>query len=130
MDGKMLARLGAVVFVGTGITLKVVERTRTPDAPAVRILDRDHNRPADPLRASLRHCRDIGEAATRDPACLKAWAENRDRFLGQVSPGTSLTAAPPITAPLIPADATSSDDPGRKQAASAAAAAPEPDGAR
>jgi len=130
MDGKMLARLGAVVFVGITITVTVIELTRTPEVPEVGVLDRDHIRPADPLRASLRHCRDIGEAATRDPACLKAWAENRDRFLGQVSPGTSLTAAPPTTAPLIPADATSSDDPVRKQAAPAAAVAPEPDGAR
>ncbi|MBN8998432.1 MAG: putative entry exclusion protein TrbK-alt [Rhizobiales bacterium] len=129
MDGKMLARLGAVVFVGIAITVTVIELTRTPDVPEVRVLDRDHIRPADPLQATLRHCRDIGEAATRDPACLKAWSDNRDRFLGQVSSGKSLTAAPPTPATQFPAEAPSSHDPVRKETAPAAVA-PQSDGAR
>ncbi|MFG1230436.1 putative entry exclusion protein TrbK-alt [Xanthobacter wiegelii] len=130
MDGKMLARLGAVVFVGTAITVTVVELTRTPDVPTVEVIDRDHIRPADLLRVTLRHCRDIGEAATRDFVCLKAWAANRDRFLDQVSPATAATAAPPALATLFPAEVAASDDQLRQDTAAPAAVAPAPNGAR
>ena len=129
MDGKMLARLSAVVFVGVAITVTVVELTRTPDASEVRILDRNHIRPTDPLRASLRHCRDRGEAAIRDPACLKAWADSRDRFLGQMSSAASPTEPPPAPTTLFPADAAPTDDPLRPQTAPAAAVALKPNGA-
>ncbi|PQZ47223.1 conjugal transfer protein TrbK [Ochrobactrum sp. MYb15] len=89
MDGKMLARLGAIIFVAIAITATVIEMTRE-DEPA-------QNRPApslqpsaDPLRQSLRDCQRLGEAAASDPDCLATWAENRDRFLGQ----TPVPAAP------------------------------------
>ncbi|MBW9076401.1 putative entry exclusion protein TrbK-alt [Brucella gallinifaecis] len=82
MDGKMLARLGAIIFVAIAITATVIEMTRE-DEPA-------QNRPApslqpsaDPLRQSLRDCQRLGEAAASDPDCLATWAENRDRFLGR-----------------------------------------------
>ena len=35
MDGKMLARLGAVVFVGVAITAAVIEFTRQPEPAEV-----------------------------------------------------------------------------------------------
>ncbi|WP_137113748.1 putative entry exclusion protein TrbK-alt [Mesorhizobium sp. GR13] len=89
MDGKMLARLGAIIFVAVAITATVIELTRE-DEPA-------HHRPApslqptaDPLRQSLRRCQQLGEAAVNDPGCLATWAENRDRFLGR----TPVPAAP------------------------------------
>jgi conjugative transfer region protein TrbK len=89
MDGKMLARLGAIIFVAIAITATVIEMTRE-DEPA-------QNRPApslqptaDPLRQSLRRCQQLGEAAVNDPGCLTTWAENRDRFLGR----TPVPAAP------------------------------------
>jgi conjugative transfer region protein TrbK len=84
MDGKMLARLGAIVFVAIAITATVVEMTRKDDAPApssVRVLQ--HER--DPLRESQRRCQQLGEAAARDAACLRTWAETRDRFLGRTA---------------------------------------------
>lgn len=34
MDGKMLARLGAIVFVAIAITATVIELNRKEDAPA------------------------------------------------------------------------------------------------
>jgi len=53
MDGKILARLGAIIFVAIAITATVIEMTRE-DEPS-------QNRPApslqpsaDPLRQSLR----------------------------------------------------------------------------
>ena len=82
MDGKLLARLGAITFVAIAITATVIEMIRE-DEP-------EQNRPApslqpsaDPLRQSLRHCQQLGEVAVNDPGCLATWAENRDRFLGR-----------------------------------------------
>ncbi len=82
MYGKMLARLGAIIFVAIAITATVIEMTRKEE-PA-------QNRPApalqpsaDPLRQSLRRCQQLGETAVNDPGCLATWAENRDRFLGR-----------------------------------------------
>lgn len=82
MDGKMLARLGAIVFVAIAITATVIELTRKDDAPvsspaALSQPDRD------PLREGQRRCQRLGEAAASDPGCLRVWAETRDRFLGR-----------------------------------------------
>ena len=84
MDSRNLARTGAFAFVGIAVTLMAVqfsdrERREEPLAVAqVAPLP-------DPRRAALRACRDMGEAASRDPSCLNLWSENRDRFLGQVT---------------------------------------------
>ncbi|WP_409529850.1 putative entry exclusion protein TrbK-alt [Shinella sp.] len=66
MDGKMLARLGAIIFVAIAITATVIEMTREYEpaqprpAPALQA-------PADPPRQSLRHCQQLGEAGRRCP---------------------------------------------------------------
>ena len=89
MDGKMLARLGAIVFVAIAITATAIEMTRKDDAPAsssVRVLQPER----DPLRESQRRCQQLGEAATRDAACLRTWAETRDRFLGRTPASAAL----------------------------------------
>jgi len=67
MDGKLLARLGAVVFVAVAITATAIEMTRKEEEP--------------PVQAS-RPSQLLGEAAARDTECLRTWAETRDRFLG------------------------------------------------
>nr|WP_316628613.1 putative entry exclusion protein TrbK-alt [uncultured Brevundimonas sp.] len=92
MDGKMLARLGAIVFVAIAITATVIELNRKEDAPAsssVRILNTNTN----PLREGQRRCQRLGQDAASDPDCLRVWAETRDRFLGRtpapVSPSFS-----------------------------------------
>lgn len=82
MDGKMLARIGTVVFIAIAITAGVVEMTRKEDAPApssARVLQPER----DPLRESQRRCRQLGERAADDPECLRTWAKTRDRFLGR-----------------------------------------------
>lgn len=82
MDGKMLARLGAVVFVAIAVTATAIDMARKdepsapPAAPALQP-------PPDPLRETLRRCQQLGEAAANDADCLAAWAESRDRFLGR-----------------------------------------------
>jgi conjugative transfer region protein TrbK len=103
MDGKMFARLGAVVFVGVAITAAVVEFTRQPAPPDVRPQARERADAGD-LRQQLRRCRDMGEAATRDPACLKVWAENRDRFLKQDAQPSDAPDAPTTLWPPAPID--------------------------
>lgn len=82
MDGKMLARLGAVVFVAVAITATAIEMTRKEEAPAtepVRLTEPSR----DPLREAQRRCQQLGQAAANDPDCMRVWAETRDRFLGR-----------------------------------------------
>lgn len=92
MDGKMLARLGAIIFVAIAITATVIEMARQDEPMAGRPAP-ELQRPADPLRQSLRNCQRLGEAAASDPGCLAIWTEARDRFLGRtpapVSPRAS-----------------------------------------
>jgi conjugative transfer region protein TrbK len=92
MDGKMLARLGVIVFVAVAVMTTVIELTRKGDSPAsspVRILQ-----PAsDPLRGDQRRCQQLGQKAAYDPYCLRVWAETRNRFLGR-------TPAPASPAPI------------------------------
>lgn len=80
MDGKMLARLGAVIFVAVAITAAVVEMTRKEEVPAVSSAPLVETS-RDPLRESQRRCQQLGQQAASDPECLAVWAETRDRFL-------------------------------------------------
>ena len=82
MEGKVLARIAAIVFVAIAITATVIEMTRE-EAPVSASSAPALQPSADPLRATLRRCQQLGEAAASDADCLAAWAENRDRFLGR-----------------------------------------------
>ena len=90
MEGKVLARIAAIVFVAVAITAAIIEMSREEGpapAPSVPALQ-----PAtDPLRLEQRRCQALGEAAANDAECLGVWAESRDRFLGrspaQTAPG-------------------------------------------
>ncbi|TPL35544.1 putative entry exclusion protein TrbK-alt [Mesorhizobium sp. B2-4-8] len=84
MDGKLLARVGAVVFVAIAITATAIEMTRKEEEPAGHALRPVEVTPTDPLREAQRRCQLLGEAASRDPECLRVWAETRERFLGVV----------------------------------------------
>ncbi|MBL4918606.1 putative entry exclusion protein TrbK-alt [Szabonella alba] len=92
MEGKVLARIAAVVFVAVALTAAVIEMTRkdisvpSPSASALQA-------PANPLRLELRRCQEMGEAAANDAECLRLWAGNRDRFLGR-TPASSTPAQP------------------------------------
>ena len=82
MDGKMLARLGAVVFVAVAITATAIEMTRKgtpPEMGHARVIEPAH----DPLREEQRRCQQLGQAAASDTDCMRVWAESRDRFLGR-----------------------------------------------
>ena len=96
MDGKMLARLGAVVFVAVAITATAIEISRKEEAPEAWPSGRAAVTAADPLRDELIRCQTLGEAGPRDPACLRAWAENRNRFLAPgARPAERLPEIPP-----------------------------------
>lgn len=82
MEGKVLARIAAIVFVAIAITATVIEVTRE-EGPAPASTAPALQPPAAPLRATLRRCQQLGEAAASDADCLAAWTENRDRFLGR-----------------------------------------------
>ena len=82
MDGKLLARLGAIVFVAVAVTATAIEMTRKQDAPASPSA-RQLQPEGDPLRESQRRCQQLGQQAASDPECLRVWAETRDRFLGR-----------------------------------------------
>ena len=110
MDGKTLARLGAVVFVAIAVTATAIEMTRkddrqnSPTAQTRTVTERD------PLGAELARCSALGEAGPRDPSCLRAWDENRKRFLGQSAPAPAPASAGPATlSPNAPADAAPGD---------------------
>ncbi len=82
MDGKMLARLGAVVFVAAAVTAAVIEMTRkdeVPSSPPTRLVEPER----DLLRESQRRCQQLGQRAAGDAECLRVWAETRDRFFGR-----------------------------------------------
>ncbi|EXL02152.1 hypothetical protein BG46_07700 [Brucella anthropi] len=91
MDGKVLARIAAIIFVAVAITATIIEMTReetaapVPAAPAIQS-------PVDPLRTEQRRCQGLGEAAANDAECLRVWSQTRDRFLGR-------TPAPATPAP-------------------------------
>jgi len=95
MDGKMLARLGAVVFVAVAVTATAIEMTRKEEAPAAWASGRSIQAEADPLRDELIRCQSLGEAGPRDPGCLRAWAENRHRFLAPGARPTERLPEPP-----------------------------------
>ncbi|MGY3539809.1 conjugative transfer region protein TrbK [Bradyrhizobium sp. USDA 4515] len=98
MDGKTLARIGAVIFVAVAVTATAIEVSRKDEPAESWTSGRQVAAPADPLRAELLRCQALGEAGPRDPACLRAWAENRNRFL---APGARPEERlPPQPAPL------------------------------
>ena len=85
MDGAMLVRLSAMIFAVIAGTAAVLEMSREEKAPKPSPIRRVEAE-IDPLRDEQRRCQQLGEAAAQDAACLKVWAQTRDRFLGRPAP--------------------------------------------
>jgi conjugative transfer region protein TrbK len=115
MDGKLLARVGAVVFVALAITATAIEMTRKEDEPSSPVSGPMAAAPADPLRAELIRCQGLGEAGPRDPSCLRVWAENRERFLA--SGARPMRRVPDPLATPDPSIEDLAGDPLRKESA-------------
>lgn len=82
MDTKLLARIGAVIFIAIAITMTAIEMSRPPEPAREASAVVAHPTAAtDPLLIELRRCQSLGQAGASDPDCLRAWAENRRRFL-------------------------------------------------
>jgi conjugative transfer region protein TrbK len=81
VDPKTLARIGAIAFVAVAITATVIELSRKEERPEAVPPRQAQVGAADPLRDELFRCQSLGEAGPRDPACLRAWAKSRRRFL-------------------------------------------------
>lgn len=103
MDTKLLARVGAAVFVGIAVAMTLVQMREEPAArprPAREVSVPDGN----PLPAQLRACADMGELALSSSDCRAAWAEKRRRFFGVDHPeaysGLDVPAPPPV--PVLP----------------------------
>ncbi len=83
LSAKTWARIGAVGFVALALTVTVVSARRGPAPEAADPLTPAPSdvAAADPLIAELAHCQALGQAGASDPDCLRAWAQNRRRFL-------------------------------------------------
>lgn len=120
MDGKLLARIGAIAFVAIAITATAIELAREEERDAKPSAAPAVAGATDPYRAELIRCQRLGEAGPRDAACLRAWAESRERFLAPgARPMARLPEAPeaPPPPPEASAQDALTDDPIRKEMA-------------
>lgn len=84
MSGTLALRLAAIGLAALAILVAALQARRHP-APALPVAAP----PAvqiDPARAELARCQALGAAGAQDPGCLKAWADQRTRFLGVRAP--------------------------------------------
>lgn len=86
MKTGTIARIGAAGFVVTALALSLVQLNEPASTATQTVFVADDG--IDPLRAELRRCRSIGQAAASDTLCLRAWAEQRSRFFMRVSQAT------------------------------------------
>lgn len=99
MDSKLLARVGAAVFVGLAVAMTLVQMRQEP-APRPEPVREVWVPDGDPLPAQLQACADMGELALSSSDCRAAWAEKRRRFFGVDHPeaysGLDASAPPPV----------------------------------
>ena len=81
----MAVRIAAFSFVMLAIAATAIHLRQAGDKPPAPA-SRPTGAGFDPFRAELIRCQQLGEAGARDPACLRAWAENRRRFLETSAP--------------------------------------------
>lgn len=94
MQTRTVVRLGAVAFVAIAITASVMEARMAPEPVGHDLTAVSSAGSPDPLRAELVRCQSLGAAGADDHDCLRAWAENRRRFLAPGSrPEATLPAA-------------------------------------
>ncbi|UBS33802.1 putative entry exclusion protein TrbK-alt [Altererythrobacter sp. N1] len=82
MDIKLFARIAAIALAAVAITLGLLRMREPPPPPPDPATIAKYVPPVDPLRGELRRCQAIGVDAASDRDCMRAWAQNRRRFLG------------------------------------------------
>lgn len=80
MSGSLALRLAAIGLAGLAILVAALQARRHPPPPLAVAAPPPAQ--VDPGRAELARCQALGAAGAQDPGCLKAWAEERARFLG------------------------------------------------
>jgi conjugative transfer region protein TrbK len=106
ISAKTWARIGAVAFIAFAALVSALSLRTGRQAPApFAVPAAQDSAAADPLVVELYHCQALGQAGASDPDCLRAWAENRRRFL---APGALPEAKLP--APSMFAAASSAAD--------------------
>jgi conjugative transfer region protein TrbK len=83
-------RVALAGFLLVGLTAFAIELNRKPDA-LLAMNASTSSIVEGPLEAELRWCRHLGDEALQDKACLKAWAQNRERFLKYAPPKSAQT---------------------------------------
>ena len=81
MEPKLLARIGAIIFVAIAITMTAIEMSRAPEPAREEYAAPVDTPETDPLLIELRRCQALGAEGANDRDCMRAWAENRRRFL-------------------------------------------------
>ncbi len=98
MERGTLLRVGAIAFVAIvvleALFISASEKTQDPPVAPVRA-----EQPFPAARIELQRCQQLGEAGTRDRACLNAWAEERRRFLKPLARKDERPAVPAPGAP-------------------------------
>ena len=104
ISGKTWARIGALAFVAFAILVSALSLRHGPAAPTALAIPRAQGTDAvaDPLVGELSRCQSLGQAGATDPDCLRAWAENRRRFLSLGVRSAPVAAAGAPT--MFPAD--------------------------
>lgn len=97
MDGKILARIVAVILVAVAITATAIGMTRKEDSAGSSAPGESAVSVPNPDREALRRCQGLGAAALRDNDCLLLWTRQRDRFLGLDAPSMR-----PSSGPVVP----------------------------
>jgi conjugative transfer region protein TrbK len=82
ITAAMAARAAAMAFVLVAIAATAIQFRHGDRKPVEGLPALPAAVDADPLRAELARCQILGEAGAHDAGCLRAWAENRRRFLG------------------------------------------------
>jgi len=97
------ARVGAMVFVVLAIAATAIHLKPGDPKSAGPWSSSAPDVHDDPLRTELKRCQLLGEAGAEDDHCLRAWAENRRRFLRLPAPQT-LPPPEMVSKPLSPSN--------------------------
>lgn len=81
MSTRLAFRLAAIAFAAV-IVLVAALQTRLPARPTPAALPLAQPAAIETRDARLARCQALGEAGARDPECLSAWSDARERFLG------------------------------------------------
>lgn len=81
MSSALTFRLAAIGFALLALLVAALQTRHAPPPPAP-VATAPTTSAVDPARAELERCQGLGESGAREPACLRAWADQRRRFLG------------------------------------------------